>query len=328
MANKAVSELDEELLAEEVDPDLDMLEVDDVSAGITKRISTKSVVIGGGGVIGPASAVDNALARFDDVTGKLIQSSDATLDDAGLLTTAAITTTGDATIGGSAVVGGASVGVTVAGSGISPASYEFAGTFAIVPPTAPAGVTGRSVGLLGGRGGTGDTDGGDNTIDAGAKEGSGTEGEVLIGRTNASAVRVGRSGATVEIEGTVGVTGDTTVTGNATITGTVTSAPHAIRSEGGAFAVTAADHDRTIRATGTTPGVAATFDEAVAGAMGTIIQDGVGGSLVPTSGTATVLIEEGFTAASQVPTAGKAVTLSYVYLTATLVHVTGGLVAE
>ena len=39
-----------------------------------------------GDVVGPASATDNALARFDTATGKLIQNSVALLDDAGALT--------------------------------------------------------------------------------------------------------------------------------------------------------------------------------------------------------------------------------------------------
>lgn len=38
-----------------------------------------------GDVHGPSSATDNALARFDTTTGKLIQNSNATLDDAGNL---------------------------------------------------------------------------------------------------------------------------------------------------------------------------------------------------------------------------------------------------
>lgn len=40
---------------------------------------------GGGDVVGPASATDNALARFDLATGKLIQNSLAVLTDAGIL---------------------------------------------------------------------------------------------------------------------------------------------------------------------------------------------------------------------------------------------------
>lgn len=38
----------------------------------------------GGDVVGPASSTDNAFARFDATTGKLLQNSTATLDDAGL----------------------------------------------------------------------------------------------------------------------------------------------------------------------------------------------------------------------------------------------------
>jgi hypothetical protein len=38
-----------------------------------------------GDVVGPASATDNALARFDGTTGKLIQNSSATLSDTGIL---------------------------------------------------------------------------------------------------------------------------------------------------------------------------------------------------------------------------------------------------
>lgn len=38
---------------------------------------------GSGDVVGPASATDNAIARFDATTGKLIQNSSATIDDSG-----------------------------------------------------------------------------------------------------------------------------------------------------------------------------------------------------------------------------------------------------
>lgn len=41
-----------------------------------------------GDVVGPASATDNAIARFDTTTGKLIQNSTATLSDTGALATA------------------------------------------------------------------------------------------------------------------------------------------------------------------------------------------------------------------------------------------------
>ena len=41
----------------------------------------------GGDVVGPASATDNAVARFDTTTGKLIQNSATTIDDSGVLST-------------------------------------------------------------------------------------------------------------------------------------------------------------------------------------------------------------------------------------------------
>jgi hypothetical protein len=55
----------------------------------------------GGDVVGPASATDNALARFDTTTGELIQNSVAILDDSGNLTgIAALTTSGAVTLSG------------------------------------------------------------------------------------------------------------------------------------------------------------------------------------------------------------------------------------
>ena len=49
-------------------------------------------VVTSGDVTGPAGATDNALTRFDGATGKVIQSSVATLDDTGLLAGATVTT--------------------------------------------------------------------------------------------------------------------------------------------------------------------------------------------------------------------------------------------
>jgi len=49
---------------------------------------------GAGAVLGPASATDNAIARFDGTTGKMIQNSGATIDDSGNLSAVAGTFTG------------------------------------------------------------------------------------------------------------------------------------------------------------------------------------------------------------------------------------------
>ncbi|MHC4302674.1 MAG: hypothetical protein ACYS7Y_35895, partial [Planctomycetota bacterium] len=50
-------------------------------------LPTWSTPAGGGDVTGPASSTDNAITRFDGVTGKLIQNSSASIDDSGNLTT-------------------------------------------------------------------------------------------------------------------------------------------------------------------------------------------------------------------------------------------------
>lgn len=51
-----------------------------------------ATLAGGGDVTGPASATDNAIARFDLTTGKVIQNSGVTISDAGTITTMTGTT--------------------------------------------------------------------------------------------------------------------------------------------------------------------------------------------------------------------------------------------
>lgn len=51
MANKTISDLTTELLAAEVDGDDDLMEIDDVSAAVTKKVKPRSIVQGGGGVL-------------------------------------------------------------------------------------------------------------------------------------------------------------------------------------------------------------------------------------------------------------------------------------
>ena len=54
-----------------------------ISYNSTTGVITNSLPSLGGDVVGPASATDNAIARFDTTTGKLIQNSVVTIDDAG-----------------------------------------------------------------------------------------------------------------------------------------------------------------------------------------------------------------------------------------------------
>lgn len=54
-------------------------------------IALSAAGLGVGDVVGPASATDNAIARFDSTTGKIIQNSSATVTDAGFLTANGLT---------------------------------------------------------------------------------------------------------------------------------------------------------------------------------------------------------------------------------------------
>lgn len=54
-----------------------------IGTGVAFVGGTLSATGSGGDVVGPASATDNAIARFDTTTGKLLQNSAVTIDDAG-----------------------------------------------------------------------------------------------------------------------------------------------------------------------------------------------------------------------------------------------------
>jgi hypothetical protein len=59
-----------------------------ISYDSSTGVITNSLPSLGGDVVGPSSATDNAVARFDTTTGKLIQNSTTTIDDSGVLSTA------------------------------------------------------------------------------------------------------------------------------------------------------------------------------------------------------------------------------------------------
>lgn len=93
---------------------IDITSIDN-SVTITPSGQTIDLSVSGGGgtgnVVGPASATDNAITRFDGTTGKLIQNSTATLDDSGNLITAAAQF-GGATAGASLNVQQSADGIT------------------------------------------------------------------------------------------------------------------------------------------------------------------------------------------------------------------------
>lgn len=65
---------------------------------------------GSGDVVGPASSTDNAIARFDSTTGKLLQNSSATIDDSGNMFITSVETYGG---------GGGSIGKVIAQDGVN-----------------------------------------------------------------------------------------------------------------------------------------------------------------------------------------------------------------
>lgn len=78
-----------------------------VGTGLTFAGGTLASTAAGGDVVGPASSTDNAIARFDLTTGKLIQNSGVIIDDSNnvsgvnTLTTTNLIVNDDTTLGGS-----------------------------------------------------------------------------------------------------------------------------------------------------------------------------------------------------------------------------------
>lgn len=129
---------------------------------------------GSGDVVGPGSATDNALARFDSTTGKLIQNSGLTLSD---LTTNTYT---------QAVVAPTVAGTSTAGIHfVSRASDAVAGN---VTNGAAAGGDNSVIAGDAKRLNTGDANGGNVYLTQGAGIGSGTDGQIVIGRNGTGAV--------------------------------------------------------------------------------------------------------------------------------------------
>lgn len=87
------------------------------TSGVVARINGSTVTLGSGGsgdVVGPGSATDNAIVRFDSTTGKLIQDSAVTIAD----TTGNISTPGSVSAG----VGGSVAGTMELAQGTAPST--------------------------------------------------------------------------------------------------------------------------------------------------------------------------------------------------------------
>lgn len=137
-----------------------------------------------GDVVGPASSTDNAIARWDLATGKLLQNSDLTISDpaAGVVTFA---TTAGTALAVKNTDPAATTGATVAGdpltitAGNAVASTDTAGAAAGGSVTITAGAAARNT--------SGNADGGDIRLTTGAGIGTGTTGKVLLNAGTAAA---------------------------------------------------------------------------------------------------------------------------------------------
>ena len=109
-----------------------------VSVASVGAVTTVTISGGGGGgsgdVVGPSSATDNAVARFDATTGKLIQNSTVTIDDSGNIATSGTVDGRDVSTDGTKLDGiasGATNGITTqdegAGGGSNQVTLDFVG---------------------------------------------------------------------------------------------------------------------------------------------------------------------------------------------------------
>jgi hypothetical protein len=99
------------------------------TGGITTSASGNTVTVDGSGVVGgdvfgPASSTDNALVRWDGITGKLIQDSVAILNDIGELTGLTKLVVDNITVDGDTVAT-SGVNLILSGSGFATGSFGF-----------------------------------------------------------------------------------------------------------------------------------------------------------------------------------------------------------
>lgn len=152
-----------------------------LTAGTGLTITGTTIDAAGGGgsgdVVGPASATDNALARYDTTTGKLVQNSGITVSDVSGSSVTLASTAGNA-LAIAATAPAATTGASVAGvaasltAGPAVASTDTAGAAAGGSVTITAGAAARLT--------SGNANGGNIVLAGGAGIGTGTTGQVLL----------------------------------------------------------------------------------------------------------------------------------------------------
>jgi hypothetical protein len=191
---------------------------------LKKDNGTASIVTvnpGGGGsgdVVGPGSSTDNAITRFDGVTGLLIQNSTATLDDSGVVSVSGANVSG-LTVSSAVATDGSKNLVSVANTGTGDNVLATSATLitpALGTPTALVGtnISGTASGLsIGGNAGT-VTDG-VYTTDTSTVTNTMLAGSIANNKLVNSAITI--NGSSTSLGGSISVGTVTSVTGTSPI---------------------------------------------------------------------------------------------------------------
>lgn len=146
-------------------------------SGLTITDTTIAASGGSGDVVGPASATDNAIARFDSTTGKLLQNSAVTVSDVSGSSVSVASTAGNA-LALTATAPTATTGASQAGK-----KATLAASAAVASTDTAGAAAGGDVDITAGaaaRFTSGNANGGNINLLAGAGIGTGTAGQILI----------------------------------------------------------------------------------------------------------------------------------------------------
>lgn len=159
--------------------------------------------------VGAAQTItgDKTFSGTSTFSGAVVMSGGQTLDS--------LTVSGDTTLG-DAATDGLTISATVVGD---VTLRKEAAHVVSVGASTTSNTAGGALTVRAGAGGATNANGGALALDAGAKAGSGTDGAITIGATNAESVALGRTGKTTTVTGALAVTQGSTLTGSVGVGG-------------------------------------------------------------------------------------------------------------